>query len=177
MGAPGMGVAIDDFNGENFDHGGLGFFGGGYINAANGGAPPIGGRALPKGEPRWGVGWKQAEAKWYRANTRFNTQGSVYANRDNFMDLDPTYKDALGRPLLRLTYNATENDHKMSRYLVEKMEGVIKAMNPTHYEVHNRPKNFTIVPYQSTHNTGGTMMGTDPTIERREPLSAGLGRA
>jgi len=162
MGAPGMATAIDDFNGENFDHSNLGFFGGGYIACLNGGAPPIGGRVLPKGEPRWGVGWKQAEAKWYRCNTRFNTQGSVYAHRDNFMDLDPTYKDALGRPLVRLTYNATENDHKMSRYLVEKMEGVIKAMKPTHYEVHNRPKNFTIVPYQSTHCTGGTMMGSDP---------------
>jgi gluconate 2-dehydrogenase alpha chain len=162
MGAPGMATAIDDFNGENFDHANLGFFGGGYIACLNGGAPPIGGRVLPKGEPRWGVGWKQAEAKWYRCNTRFNTQGSVYAHRDNFMDLDPTYKDALGRPLLRLSYNATENDHKMSRHLVEKMEGVIKAMKPTHYEVHNRPKNFTIVPYQSTHCTGGTMMGSDP---------------
>jgi gluconate 2-dehydrogenase alpha chain len=162
MGGPGMSIAIDDFNGENFDHSGLGFFGGGYIVCANGGAPPISGRVLPKGEPRWGTGWKQAEAKWYRCNTRFNTQGSVYAHRDNFMDLDPTFKDALGRPMIRLTYNATENDHKMSRYLVEKMEGVIKAMNPTHYEVHNRPKNFTIVPYQSTHCTGGTIMGADP---------------
>jgi gluconate 2-dehydrogenase alpha chain len=162
MGGPGMSIAIDDFNGENFDHSGLGFFGGGYIVCANGGAPPISGRVLPKGEPRWGVGWKQAEAKWYRCNTRFNTQGSVYAHRDNFMDLDPTYKDALGRPMIRLTYNATDNDHRMSRYLVEKMEGVIKAMNPTHYEVHNRPKNFTIVPYQSTHCTGGTIMGADP---------------
>ena len=162
MGAPGMSTAIDDFNGENFDHSGLGFFGGGYIACINGGAPPIGGRVLPKGEPRWGVGWKQAEAKWYRCNTRFNTQGSVYAHRDNFMDLDPTYKDALGRPLLRLTYNATENDHAMSRYLVSKMESVIKAMNPTHYEVRHRPRNFTIVPYQSTHCTGGTMMGSDP---------------
>ena len=28
--------------------------------------------------------------------------------------------------------------------------------------MHPRPKNFTIVPYQSTHNTGGTMMGSDP---------------
>ena len=74
MGAPGMGAAIDDFNGENFDHANLGFFGGGYIACLNGGAPPIGGRVLPKGEPRWGVGWKQAEAKWYRCNTRFNTQ-------------------------------------------------------------------------------------------------------
>ena len=30
-GNAGMGVVIDDFNGESFDHGGLGFFGGGYI--------------------------------------------------------------------------------------------------------------------------------------------------
>jgi gluconate 2-dehydrogenase alpha chain len=162
MGAPGMATAIDDFNGENFDHSGLGFFGGGYIACTNAGAPPIGGRVLPRGEPRWGTGWKQATTKWYRSNTRFNTQGSVYAHRDNFMDLDPTYKDALGRPLIRLTYNGTENDHKMSRYLVDKLESVVKAMNPTHYDLQNRPKNFTIVPYQSTHNTGGTIAGSDP---------------
>jgi gluconate 2-dehydrogenase alpha chain len=162
IGAPGMSVAIDDFNGENFDHAGLGFFGGGYIACSNGGAPPVGGRVLPHGTPSWGAEWKRAEAKWYHHNTRFNTQGSVYANSKNFMDLDPTYKDALGRPLIRLTYNGTDNDHKMSRFLVAKLEGVIKAMNPTHYDVHYRPKNFTIVPYQSTHNTGGTMMGSDP---------------
>jgi len=162
IGAPGMSVALDDFNGENFDHAGLGFFGGGYIACSNGGAPPIGGRAVPHGTPRWGSEWKRATAKWYHHFTRFNTQGSVYANAKNFMDLDPTYKDALGRPLVRLTYNGTDNDHKMSRYLVGKLEGIIKAMNPTHYETHQRPKNFTIVPYQSTHNTGGTMMGADP---------------
>ncbi|HYX01253.1 MAG TPA: GMC family oxidoreductase, partial [Reyranella sp.] len=162
IGAPGMSVAIDDFNGENFDHAGLGFFGGGYIACSNGGAPPIGGRVEPHGTPRWGSEWKRATAKWYHHNTRFNTQGSVYANSKNFMELDPTYKDALGRPLIRLTYNGTDNDHKMSRFLVAKLEGIIKAMNPTHYDVHHRPKNFTIVPYQSTHNTGGTMMGADP---------------
>jgi gluconate 2-dehydrogenase alpha chain len=46
--------------------------------------------------------------------------------------------------------------------LVAKLEEIVKAMRPTHYDMHNRPKNFTIVPYQSTHNTGGTMMGSDP---------------
>ena len=46
------------------------------------------------------------------------------------MDLDPTYKDAFGRPLIRLTYNGTDNDHEMSRYLLTKLEGIIKAMNP-----------------------------------------------
>jgi gluconate 2-dehydrogenase alpha chain len=92
----------------------------------------------------------------------FNTQGSVYANRANYMDIDPTYTDSLGRPLLRLTYNGTDNDHAMSRYLLTKVEAIIKAMNPDAYEMRPRPRNFSIVPYQSTHNTGGTMMGTNP---------------
>jgi gluconate 2-dehydrogenase alpha chain len=162
MGSAGVGVCIDDFNGENFDHSGLGFFGGGYIAGGPAAAPPIAGRNVPHGTPGWGSEWKRATVKWYNRAVRFNTQGSVYANRANFMDIDPTYKDAFGRPLIRLTYNGTDNDHKMSRYLLGKLEGIIKAMNPTHYELHPRPKNFTIVPYQSTHNTGGTMMGADP---------------
>jgi gluconate 2-dehydrogenase alpha chain len=162
MGSAGTSACIDDFNGENFDHSGLGFFGGGYINCGTASAPPINGRGVPHGTPRWGSDWKRATVKWYHHFTRFNTQGSVYANRENYMDLDPTYKDAFGRPLIRMTYNGTDNDHKMSRFLLTKVEAVIKAMNPTHYEMHPRPKNFTIVPYQSTHNTGGTMMGADP---------------
>jgi gluconate 2-dehydrogenase alpha chain len=162
IGNAGTGVCIDDFNGETFDHSGLGFFGGGYFFCAVPGAPPIGGRAVPQGTPRWGSEWKRATVKWYHRFVRFNTQGSVYAHRDNYLDIDPTYKDAFGRPLLRMTYNGTDNDHKMSRYLLAKLEGIIKAMNPTHYAMHVRPKNFTTVPYQSTHNTGGTMMGADP---------------
>ena len=161
MDSPGMAVCIDDFNGENFDHSGLGFFGGGYFTCSNAGGV-INGPAVPHDAPRWGAGWKQAAVKWYGHAARFNTQGSVYANRNNFMDLDPTYKDALGRPLIRLTYNGTDNDHKMSRYIVGKLDGIIKAMNPVHSETHLRPKNFTVVPYQSTHNTGGTIMGSNP---------------
>jgi gluconate 2-dehydrogenase alpha chain len=161
-GSAGMGVVIDDLNGENFDHGGLGFFGGGYIVCSSAAAPPIAGRTVPHGTPEWGSEWKRATVKWYHHAARFNTQGSVYANRNNYMDLDPTYKDVFGRPLLRLSYNPPDNDHKMSAYLLSKLEGIIKAMNPTHYDMHPRPKTFTIVPYQSTHNTGGTMMGADP---------------
>ena len=162
MGSAGTGMCIDDFNGENFDHAGLGFFGGGYFGCNTSSAPPIGGRTVPHGTPSWGSEWKRATVKWYNHVAKFNTQGSVYATRDNCMDLDPTYKDAFGRPLIRLTYNHSDNDHKMSHYLLTKLEGIVKAMNPTHYEMHARPKLFSIVPYQSTHNTGGTMMGSDP---------------
>ncbi len=149
-------MCVDDFNGENFDHGGLDFFGG-YIACNSASAPPIAGRSVPHDTPEW----KRATVKWYHHAARFNTQGSVYANRNNYMDLDPTYKDAFGRPLIRLSYNPPENEFKMSSYMLGKLEGVIKAMNPTHYDMHPRPKTFTIVPYQSTHNTGGTIMGAD----------------
>jgi gluconate 2-dehydrogenase alpha chain len=116
---------------------------------------------VPPGTPAWGSQWKRETVNWYYHSVRFNTQGSVYAHRDNYMDFDPVYKDALGRPLLRLTYNATDNDHAMSRYLLSKLEGIIKAMGPSHYEMRPRPKNFSVVPYQSTHNTGGTIMGSN----------------
>jgi gluconate 2-dehydrogenase alpha chain len=162
MGSPGGGIVIDDFNNASFDHAGLGFVGGGYVIASSGGSPPIDGRAVPAGTPSWGSQWKRETVKWYYHSVHFNTQGSVYAHRDNYMDIDPTYRDALGRPLLRLTYNGTDNDHAMSRYLLSRLEGIIKAMGPAHYEMRPRPRNFTIVPYQSTHNSGGTIMGTDP---------------
>jgi hypothetical protein len=35
------------------------------------------------------------------------------AYRDNYLDLDPTYKDVHGQPLLRMTFDL-ENDLKMS---------------------------------------------------------------
>ena len=163
MGSPGDRTVFDDFNGENFDHSGLGFLGGGYITGGSGAAPPIGGRNVPEGTPSWGSEWKKQTVKWYYHVVDFNTQGSVYANRENYLDLDPTYKDSIGRPLLRMTYNGTDNDHKMSDYLLSKVEVAIKAMKPTSYELRHRPKNFTVVPYQSTHNTGGTIMGTNPS--------------
>lgn len=41
IGAGALGVAIDDFNGDNFDHGGKGFIGGGYLATWQTGARPI----------------------------------------------------------------------------------------------------------------------------------------
>ena len=173
---PATALSFDDFNGENFDHSGLGFFGGGYIVGGSGAAPPIGGRDVPDGHAVMGLRMEARKpSSGTTASVDFNTQGSVYANRENYLDLDPTYKDSLGRPLLRMTYNGTENDHKMSRYLLSKVEAVIKAMNPISYELRPRPKNFTIVPYQSTHNTGGTIMGDQSAQQRGQSVSRSPG--
>src|SRR6516165_1450288 len=65
-----FGMNIDDFNGDNFDHAGLGFFGGAWISAGTSNGRPIQTRPVPAGTPRWGREWKKATAKWY--NHAFN---------------------------------------------------------------------------------------------------------
>src|SRR5215468_7196036 len=60
-----FGMNIDDFNGDNFDHSGLGFFGGAWISAGTSNGRPIQTRPVPPGTPRWGRDWKKATAKWY----------------------------------------------------------------------------------------------------------------
>jgi gluconate 2-dehydrogenase alpha chain len=162
MGAGALGMVIDDFNGDNFDHHGVGFLGGGYITMNNTGARPISTRPVPQGTPSWGPAWKQATAKWYRRTSYINCQGSNYASRGNYLDLDPTYRDVLGRPMLRMTFNLTENDHKMSAFVTDKAAGIAKTMGATQMTVSPRKGDFDIVPYQSSHNTGGTPMGIDP---------------
>ena len=111
------GTLIDDFNGDNFDHGGLGFFGGAWISAGTTNGRPIQTRPVPPGTPRWGREWKKATAKWYNHAFNIGASGCNYSHRENFLDLDPTYKDALGRPLIRMSYNFRDNDYKMAQYM------------------------------------------------------------
>jgi gluconate 2-dehydrogenase alpha chain len=163
MGAPGAAMALDDVDGDNFDHSGLGFLGGARMGCGHADGRPIGYRPVPPGTPRWGSAWKKATQKWYHSTASIAVSGSNYANRNNYLDLDPTYKDQLGRPLLRLTYNFVENDYKMSEYTVGVAMKIARAMNPTILgSARTRRGDYDIVPYQSTHNTGGTIMGADP---------------
>ena len=55
-----IGMCIDEFNGDNFDHGPLGFVGGGYIGQVQTNGRPIQITAVPPGTPAWGSKWKQA---------------------------------------------------------------------------------------------------------------------
>lgn len=159
------GSAIDNYNGDNFDHTGLGFIGGANIGHHRTGGRPIGQTSVAKGAPNWGKGWKAAVADNYQRSLNIYTQGSVMTYRDTYLDLDPTYRDSFGQPLLRVTFNWHDNDIKMSQYVTGKAAEIAKAMNPESYQV-NAKKIGTLYDtrfYQSTHTTGGAIMGTSPS--------------
>jgi gluconate 2-dehydrogenase alpha chain len=155
------GMIIDDYNGDNFDHSGLGFVGGGYMGFAQSSARPIQTRPVPAGTPKWGAQWKKATAETYNRAMSLTTHGSSYSYRDCFLDLDPSYKDRFGRPLMRMTFDFHNNELKMSAFLTERLAEIAKALDPLETTASPRKGPYTLNLYQTTHNTGGTVMGAD----------------
>jgi len=162
-GAAGQRV-IDEFNSDHFDHDGLGFVGGSLIYAGATGGRPIDQMMIPPDAPRWGSGWKSAIRKHYRHSAPLGTQGSVMSYRDSYLSLDPTYKDSHGLPLLRLTFDWHDNEYKMAAYCAAKMEEIARVMKPEkHATLSFKPGNhYDVRIYQSTHTTGGAIMGSNP---------------
>ncbi len=162
--AGGSNATMDDFNiNPDFDRGQLGFVGGYSIGAGFNTALPIGYRPVPRGTPQWGTEWKAATSKWYQPAMNIGASGGVMANRYNYYDLDPTYRNAFGLPMMRMTFDYKDNEHKMGRHAAAQINALAKTMNPTHLnEASARTDPWTVVPYQSTHNTGGTIMGSNP---------------
>ncbi|WP_349960279.1 GMC family oxidoreductase [Rhizobium sp. ZPR3] len=157
-----LGQTVDDFNGDAFDHGSVDFVGGAGINCIPTHGRPIAMRPVPPGTPRWGSKWKAATVQGYKSTMTYSSQGSSYPTQGNYLDLDPTYKDRFGRPLLRITFDFPVNDLKMSNYVSDRMEDIAKALGGRQYNSARRKKGWDSVPYQSTHNTGGAIMGADP---------------
>ena len=164
MGSGANGYCIDEFNSDNFDHSDLGFFGGGLISANNAGARPIQSFGpLPPGTPAWGSGFKAALKQYYNSSVSFGLQGESPAYRQNYCDLDPTYQDDFGNPLLRITFNFTDNERMFVKYIADNaLAPILKQMNPPIQQVTDTITDFNIVPYQTTHVCGGAVMGDDP---------------
>jgi len=156
------GTVIADFVSDNFDHGPHGFVGGAYVGEVMSHGRPIEFHPTPPGTPAWGAEWKKAVVRHYNHTAVLNIHGSSVATRQNYLDLDPTYKDAWGLPLLRMTFDFPENDLKMSAFITQKALEIGKAMGGKQVAGAARKGPYTVTQYQTTHNTGGTVMGKDP---------------
>jgi gluconate 2-dehydrogenase alpha chain len=83
--------------------------------------------------------------------------------RQCYMDLDPTYKDAFGRPLLRLTFDWQDNEKRLMQHQTEVAAQIAKEMGAEQvFARREAVRHFSIVPYQTTHNTGGVVFGDEP---------------
>jgi gluconate 2-dehydrogenase alpha chain len=166
IGTGGGGVAIDDLNGDHFDHGPLGFVGGSPVWCNQAGTKAIAGASAggPPGTPHWGSRWKKAVIDSYTHSMSFNAHGTNMAFRDCYLDLDPTYKNAFGQPLLRMTFDWKDNDIRMNQYVIAQTEKIAKAMGAKSYSSGRREfgAHFDTRQYQTTHLGGGAIMGTDP---------------
>jgi gluconate 2-dehydrogenase alpha chain len=162
MAAGALAMVIDDFNTGSFDHGKEGFIGGGGISTPSTTGRPIGFRPVPPGTPAWGTEWKRAVVRHYNHTLAINNQGSVMAYRQNYLDLDPTYRDRYGRPLLRMTFDFHTNEKKQANYIADICVKIGQAMGADRVVRRAPPQRYSIVPYQSTHNTGGAVLGIDP---------------
>ena len=117
---------------------------------------------MPPGTPRWGSGWKKSVAHYFNRSFDIGNETGCNSYRTNYLDLDPTYRDAWGLPLLRMTFDWRDNEHKASQFITGKMAEIAKRIGAEHVQPEPRTGRYTIVPYQSTHNTGGASMGLDP---------------
>ncbi len=167
MGSGALGMWIDDFNGDNYDFAKAGFIGGGGISCGNNSGDPMGFHPTAPGAPQWGVGWKKAMVEAYQHSAGVGHQGAVMAYDQNHLDLDPTYRDVYGRPLLRMTFDWQDNELKLMAAHTAACERIAREMmgkKDAQVITSGRPHGgrFSIVPYQTTHNTGGVVFGDDP---------------
>jgi len=161
-GAGGLGMIVDDYNGDNFDHTDLDFIHGGMIILGQTGQRPIANNQIPSGTPTWGAEFKDTSLKYTNASLTVSGEGASMAYKQHFLDLDPAYKDSFGDPLVRITFDFEDQDRALTKFLAEKCEAILKEMGADHIDTSKELGPYNVAEYQSTHNTGGVIMGADP---------------
>jgi gluconate 2-dehydrogenase alpha chain len=174
MGSGASGIMVADLDAHVLDQSSLPFWGGGIFEVTNQGFQPIGNfGVVPESvKTRWGSEWKKAAIHYYDSTARITFLGRHLAYRDNYIDLDPTYKDHNGDPLARMTLDWRENERRMAEFMIPKGVEMARAMGAkevtpfrgleAHYDTRR---------YQSTHLLGGTILGTSPERSVVNPYS------
>jgi gluconate 2-dehydrogenase alpha chain len=137
MGPSAQNHTIDDFNADNFDHGGVGFIRGSQVSigtiSLQGG--PIGTTTFnpPPGIPRWGAAYRDFLASYFARQAAMVAQTENLPYADQTIDLDPNARDQWGLPAPRLTYDwRRPNELARVEFMMRKMEELGRAMGATH---------------------------------------------
>lgn len=161
VGAGAAGMAIADLGLSQMDFAKNGFIGGGYPSSQQTNGQPIHTLPLPEGTPGWGAAWKKAAGEHYGHAATIVLQSSNMPYRNCYLDLDPTYKDGYGRPLLRMTFDWYQNELKQAAFFKDKIAEIGRAMGADSMTSFYPDGHYDTRPYQSTHTVGGAVMGAD----------------
>jgi gluconate 2-dehydrogenase alpha chain len=181
MGNTATNITIYDFNGDTFDQSNLDFIGGSSIFGVLGENHPVSsagdlpitsktststshsGATGTNSTGGWGQKFKDALRTWDNVAT-ITVQGESLPYDDQFLDLDPSYNDAWGQPLLRLTFDWHQNDYNMMRFICAKCQQIMQQMGANPIEAQLELQPYEVHVYKSTHCTGGAIIGTNPGI-------------
>ncbi len=162
MGAGALGAAVNDYAADNFDHTDVDFIGGGAIELRQYGFGAISSsNNYPSDTPSWGAEYKKQSLKYAYSALHIWYTSIAMSYWHNYLDLDPTYKDEYGDPLLRATYKFGSNERPIGKFGVEKCVEIMEAMGADIVEADPLPDEFDHV-YAGGHYTGGVVMGADP---------------
>jgi gluconate 2-dehydrogenase alpha chain len=154
-----QGMVIEDLFTDSFDSWQHGFIGGATLGAEQQFLPiQISREALPPGLQSWGRPYRDHLRKWQDfAVVRIQPDTLSYSS--NYLELDPLYRDCsgLGLPVLRITYDLRENEHRLAAWMETKSEEILRQMGAVQTW---RGERFTGV--GSSHDFGGSRMGLDP---------------
>lgn len=164
MGSGASGICVGDLDGDAFDHSGVRFVRGGTLLAMSFGFRPIANFGVVPEHVKlnWGSEWKKAALHYYDRTGSISFMGEHLAYKGNYMDLDATYKDAFGDPLLRLTLDWRENERRMAEFMIPKAVEIARAMGAKEIIPFQGLQSYDATRYQTTHVQGGTIMGSSP---------------
>jgi gluconate 2-dehydrogenase alpha chain len=154
-----QGVVLDDFFASDFDSLQHGFIGGATLGAEQQFLPiQISREALPPDVQRWGKPYKDHIRRWQHFGV-VRIQPDTLSYLNNYIELDPHHRDrsGLGLPVLRITYDLRENEHRLADWMEGKSEEILREMGATKTW---RGERFTGV--GSSHDFGGARMGENP---------------
>jgi len=161
MGAGALGGTMSDFAGDNFDHSDVDFINGGAIEIRQYGDGAIASNHVPKGTPSWGREFKKNSIFYANRNLQIWYTPAIMSWWHNYLDLDPTYKDDFGDPLLRVTNKYTDHERNIAKFGIEKCKEIMEEMGADIIDLDNIPDEFDHI-YQGGHYAGGVVMGNDP---------------
>ncbi|GGK90839.1 GMC family oxidoreductase [Mangrovihabitans endophyticus] len=158
-GPAGQAMCVDDLNGDNFDHRGLGFVRGGTVAVENELTPIRAAKTLPPWIPRWGREYKKFLLRHWSAIGGLRAMPEALPYRGNALEVDWSSKEdgPLGLPRLAVRYSMRDNERRMRAFLAERMLELTREMGAA--ASWRGDLGFNVL---SAHDVGGARMGRDP---------------